>query len=124
VILDNEDLNITHNSHQFNKKASCIIHLQSNTSLPVTIYPNRVEYTLKGKVYEMPQKEVFKVQQSLQLDIPAVDLSLGVYEINFEKMEQVNVFSGYVRNLLKEVTVVKVDKTFERMQVFYDVKIG
>lgn len=72
----------------------------------------------------MPQKEVFKVQQSLQLNIPAVDLSLGVYEINFEKMEQVNVFSGYVRNLLKEVTVVKVDKTFERMQVFYDVKIG
>lgn len=79
VILNNEDLNITHISHQFNKQASCIIHLQSNTSFPVAIQQNKVTFTLKGKVYEMPQKEAFKVQQSIQLNSPTADLSLGVY---------------------------------------------
>lgn len=39
-------------------------------------------------------------------------------------MQQVNVFSGYTRNLMKEETVYKVDKIIQRMQVFYDVKVG
>jgi len=39
-------------------------------------------------------------------------------------MEQVNLFSGYVRTINKDETSIKIDKILENMQVNYDVKIG
>ena len=102
VILNNEDLNISHNSHQFQKNNKVLVHYQSGTSFPINISAQKVTFTLKGRIYEMPQKEATKVQKSMNLNIPEVDLSLGVYEIKFDTMEQINVFSGYSRKLMKE----------------------
>lgn len=56
VILNNEDLNITHASHQFNSKNSVMQHIQSQNAFQVTLQGSKVLFTLKGVVYEMPQK--------------------------------------------------------------------
>lgn len=72
----------------------------------------------------MPFSEAQKVQLSLQHKMADVDLSLGIYEVKFDTMEQVNLFSGYSRSLMKEEKVIKADKTIDRLQVYYNVKIG
>jgi hypothetical protein len=125
VTLFNEDLNITHNSHRYVKQGSVIQHLQSHNTFPVTVTTSsKMVFTLKGKMYEIPQSESLKIRQCLNHNIQQCDLSLGVYEIKLDTMEQINLFSGYVRELKKDETAIKIDKVLENMQVNYDVRVG
>jgi hypothetical protein len=124
VILNNDDLNIRHTSHKFFQQQNAIQHLQSTNVFPISLVGSKIMFNLKGKMYEMPQSEALKVQKSMNLKVPETELSLGVYEIKFDTMEQINLFSGYTRKLNKEDSTVKVDRVLEQMQVNYDIRIG
>lgn len=54
VILNNDDLNITHQSHLFTKaNRSIIVHNQSGNEFTIDILPLTAEFTIKGIKYEM-----------------------------------------------------------------------
>ena len=79
MILNNEDLDITHASHKYYKKGSIIQHLQSTKTFPITFAANKVTFSLNGITYEMPRTEALKVLNTVNRNIPDVDLSLGAY---------------------------------------------
>lgn len=55
VILNNDDLNITHQSHHYDKtNKSMIFHVQSGNQFAIDVHPRTAEFTIKGIKYELP----------------------------------------------------------------------
>lgn len=125
VILNNDDLNIMHESHMFTKTNKAVItHNQSSKEFAIDVRPRSVEFTIKGVKYEMPPLEAAKIINCITSTNEACALSLGVYEIDLGTGKQINLFSGYERALSKEDVVIKAGVNQNEIQAFYNCKVA
>lgn len=124
IILNNEDLDITHISHSFSSQSLAITHLQSHKQVPIKVSGNKVYFELKNQSYEIPVLEGVKITDAIKSKKPNVELSLGVYEIDLSTMMQTNLFSDYQRKLCTEDILIKAEMNQEEVQTFYNAKIS
>ena len=105
IHLTNEHLDLKHYTHTYSPVNKVITHNQSGKSFQLNFMSmNQATFVLDHQLFSLPASEITRINSGKKNEDKAI--SLAVYEIDIDKMNQKNMFSGYPRTLYKEETDV------------------